>query len=143
MGIKKNTAGDVAEKKPAKKVETKPAAKPEVKDKPVKQEKTADFTLADMGRKELADLIREDIATQGLAVSQKVAVALVASFEKTILKALSEGISVSLTGFGRFTAEHKEAHEARNPATGQKVAVPAKNVFKFKAGKALKESVKQ
>lgn len=44
-------------------------------------------------------------------------------------------------GFGTFSTSHRASREGRNPATGEKINIPAKNLVKFKAGKALTESV--
>lgn len=53
----------------------------------------------------------------------------------------SEG-EVSIAGFGTFLVKHRDARKARNPKTGETVNVPATKVPKFKAAKALKETVK-
>jgi DNA-binding protein HU-beta len=52
---------------------------------------------------------------------------------------LKSGDKVSLTGLGVFTPKERAARTARNPKTGEKVAVPAKKVVKFKPGKELAE----
>lgn len=56
--------------------------------------------------------------------------------------ALSNGDSVSLVGFGTFSASDRAARTARNPRTGETINVPASKAPKFKAGKALKDAVK-
>lgn len=61
---------------------------------------------------------------------------------KTIEKAMKDGDQVSVAGFGIFEAKKREKREARNPRTGETVIVPAMRVPKFRAAKALKESVK-
>ncbi|OOS26283.1 HU family DNA-binding protein [Moraxella pluranimalium] len=48
---------------------------------------------------------------------------------------------IEIRGFGSFCLHHREAREARNPRTGEKVSVGAKAVPFFKPGKALRESV--
>lgn len=48
---------------------------------------------------------------------------------------------VRLVGFGTFTTAARKATEGRNPRTGEKIKIPATNLPKFKAGKALKEAV--
>lgn len=60
---------------------------------------------------------------------------------KGLVKGLKEDKKVAITGF--FTVEnvHKEASVSRNPRTGEKLNVPAKNVPKFKAGSKLKEAL--
>lgn len=54
---------------------------------------------------------------------------------------LKEGEKVALLGFGTFSLQHKDAREARNPRDGKTIKVAAKTVVKFKAGKALSDSV--
>ena len=56
-------------------------------------------------------------------------------------KSLEKGESVKLLNFGTFKVVHREARVGRNPQNGDKIDIPAKNVVKFKAGKALKEAV--
>lgn len=56
--------------------------------------------------------------------------------------ALAAGEKVSLTGFGTFSVSHREAHEGRNPTTGEKIRIPARKAVKFKAGSKLADRVK-
>lgn len=56
-----------------------------------------------------------------------------------IAEALSEGHRVELRGFGAFSVRSRNARAGRNPRTGEKVSVEAKNVPFFKAGKKLKD----
>jgi DNA-binding protein HU-beta len=58
-----------------------------------------------------------------------------------ISKALSSGSDVRLVGFGTFSVAQRRASEGRNPRTGEKIQIPASKQPKFKAGKALKDSV--
>lgn len=60
----------------------------------------------------------------------------------TITASLKKGDEVSVAGFGIFTVKARAARTARNPRTGESVNVPAMKVPKFKAAKALKDSVK-
>jgi DNA-binding protein HU-beta len=60
----------------------------------------------------------------------------------TITASLKKGEEVSVAGFGIFTVKERAARTARNPRTGESVNVPAMKVPKFKAAKALKDSVK-
>lgn len=63
------------------------------------------------------------------------------AFEEYVKKELNESGKVTLTGFITFTKKHKDKSEARNPRTGEKVPVPARNVVTIKAGSKLKEAV--
>lgn len=55
--------------------------------------------------------------------------------------ALIHGDRVEIRGFGVFDLNHRTPRQARNPKTGESVAVPAKWVPAFKAGKELRERV--
>ena len=55
---------------------------------------------------------------------------------------MKDGDSISVAGFGIFEAKMRAKREARNPRTGETVQVPAMRVPKFRAAKALKDSVK-
>ena len=59
----------------------------------------------------------------------------------SVTKALKKGDKVSLVGFGTFSVAKRAAREGRNPATGQKIKIPAANVPKFKSGKKLRDAV--
>ena len=61
----------------------------------------------------------------------------------TITKALTKGQEVVLTGFGKFSVSKRAARMGVNPRTGAKIKIAATKVPKFKAGKALKDAVKE
>ena len=58
-----------------------------------------------------------------------------------IKKSLKKGNAVTFVGFGSFQTSMRKARLARNPQTGATVKVPKRRVVRFKAGKALKDSV--
>ena len=58
-----------------------------------------------------------------------------------ITSELKSGGDVRLIGFGTFLVSKRKATTGRNPRTGAEIQIPAANVPKFRAGKALKESV--
>ncbi len=60
----------------------------------------------------------------------------------SITESLKKGVDVSIAGFGIFAVKDRAARTARNPRTGESVQVAATKVPKFKAAKALKDSVK-
>ncbi len=64
------------------------------------------------------------------------------AFLVTISNALKQGKQVGLTGFGTFSVMQRQSRVGINPATGDKMTIPAKKVPKFKPGKALKALVK-
>ena len=58
-----------------------------------------------------------------------------------ITTALKKGKSITLVGFGSFTAKKRAAREGRNPKTGEKIKISAAMVPKFKASSKLKTSL--
>ncbi len=58
-----------------------------------------------------------------------------------ISDSLVKGEKVQLVGFGTFEVRDRKAKDGINPATKQKITVPAKKAPVFKAGKALKDVV--
>ena len=74
-------------------------------------------------------------------ISQKDASAAVAAVLDGITSALAEGENAQLIGFGTFRVQHKPASTGRNPSTGETIQVSARNVVKFKPGRALTDAV--
>ncbi|MBF0437201.1 MAG: integration host factor subunit beta [Magnetococcales bacterium] len=58
-----------------------------------------------------------------------------------ISESLENGKRVELRGFGSFGLKQRNPRDGRNPKTGESVAVEAKRVVFFKAGKELRERV--
>lgn len=85
------------------------------------------------------DLITFVASETGLKKSQ--ASSAVDSVFNAISRSLSRKEDVRLVGFGTFTVSTRRATEGRNPRTGERIRIPATRLPKFKAGKALKESV--
>ena len=63
------------------------------------------------------------------------------SLTGAVQNALVSGKKVTLVGFGSFSVSHRAARTGRDPQTKQPIQIKASNGVKFKAGKALKESV--
>ena len=59
----------------------------------------------------------------------------------SITKALKEGDTVTLVGFGTFSVKERAARTGRNPQTGAPIEIAAAKVPGFKPGKALKDAV--
>jgi len=59
----------------------------------------------------------------------------------SIIKTMSKGEEVAISGFGTFRVAKRAAREGRNPKTGEKIMIAASIKPKFRAGKALKEAV--
>ncbi len=73
-------------------------------------------------------------------LSKDAAVKAVDALFSNIEKALRNGDTVRVVGFGNFQVVDRKASIGRNPRTGEAVQIPASRVPKFRAGKALKEA---
>ena len=58
-----------------------------------------------------------------------------------IEETLKKGDKAAFIGFGTFSVSKRSERKGKNPATGEEITIPATNVVKFKAGKALKDAV--
>jgi len=56
---------------------------------------------------------------------------------EVIKKALERGEKIDLRGLGIFKVRESKARMARNPRTGEPIAIPAKKAAIFKPGKEL------
>ena len=63
------------------------------------------------------------------------------AFTDTVAEELKKGEKIQLVGFGTFEVSERGAREGRNPRTGETMKIAASKAPKFKAGKALKDSV--
>lgn len=61
--------------------------------------------------------------------------------EGLIAGQLAAGDDVSIGGFGKFETRERGARQARNPATGETVQVPARRAPAFKPARNLKDCV--
>ena len=61
----------------------------------------------------------------------------VEAFAEVVAAELKKGEKIALLGFGTFSVADKPAREGINPATKQKIHIPARKAVKFKAGAAL------
>ncbi|MGD1997866.1 MAG: HU family DNA-binding protein [Candidatus Dependentiae bacterium] len=55
---------------------------------------------------------------------------------------LRAGEKVSITGFGNFWVSRRPERVGINPATKERITLPAVNIPRFKPGKALKENIR-
>ena len=74
-------------------------------------------------------------------LSKKDAEKALKAFADIVAEELRKGEQEQLVGFGTFEVSERAAREGRNPQTGAVMKIPASKAPKFKAGKALKDSV--
>ena len=85
------------------------------------------------------DLIAKVAENSGF--TKKNAASAIEAVSAAILEGLKNGEKVVLPGIGSFEINERAAREGRNPGTGAVIKIPAKKVAKFKAAKALKDSL--
>ena len=76
-----------------------------------------------------SDII-EEVANKA-DMSKSAAAEAVNAVIDTILNALAKNDTISITGFGTFKTDSREARAVRNPATGGTVNIPAHQHPKF------------
>lgn len=59
-----------------------------------------------------------------------------------IKQTLAQGHRVEIRGFGSFSLNYRPPRVGRNPKTGEKVSVPGRYSPHFRAGKELRELLK-
>jgi hypothetical protein len=74
-------------------------------------------------------------------LSKKDAEKALKAFTDVVAEELKKGEKIQLVGFGTFEVAEREAREGRNPRTGETMTIAASKSPKFKAGKALKDSL--
>jgi DNA-binding protein HU-beta len=59
-----------------------------------------------------------------------------------IMEELAKGNKITWTGFGTFEVRSTQPRKGRNPQTGETMMIPATRRAAFKAGKTLKDAVR-
>ncbi len=90
-----------------------------------------------MNRTELVELIAEKAEVTKVAAERALGALLDA-----IASSLKKDEPVVLVNFGTFVVRQTAARKGRNPQTGEEIRINAAKRVGFKAGKALKEAVK-
>lgn len=83
--------------------------------------------------------IMKSFATNA-GITQKDAKAYLEALEKTIVDALLAGESFKVADMN-MALKNVPAHDGRNPATGETMAIPAKNKVTVRIASALKDAV--
>ncbi len=91
-----------------------------------------------MNKTDLAYTIAEKLNIPKVQAGQAIS----AVFD-AIAEALKRGEKAQFIGFGTFSISRRKARAARNPRTGEKIEIPAKNTIKFKAGKELDHHIER
>lgn len=92
--------------------------------------------MSTITRKILAERL---LARQPLFLSnQRQALSVVDEFFWLLADALASGERIEIREFGVFETVTRQARPGRNPKTGATVAVPARQVVRFRPGKGLR-----
>ena len=91
-----------------------------------------------MNKSELIEAISEETT-----FSKKDVTRMLTSLTRIVERTLKKGNKVSLTGFGTYWISRRPARIGINPATKQRINLPAVSVPRFKPGKHLREQVKE
>ena len=67
----------------------------------------------------------------------------VKAFTDVVVEEMKKGEKIQLVGFGTFEVSERAERKGVNPATGAEITIPASKAPKFKAGKALKDSINE
>lgn len=97
-----------------------------------------------MNKQELINAIAESSMKHHSAGVSKTVVAAVLDTLSDVTHAelrKGAGVEVIVPGLGKFTVKARAARTGRNPASGEAMEIPAKNVPHFTAAKALKDAV--
>ncbi|MBK3516981.1 HU family DNA-binding protein [Carboxylicivirga marina] len=89
-----------------------------------------------MNKQELVSAIAEEAGITKVDAEKAIN-----AFVETTKATLAKKESIQLIGFGAFSVSERSARTGRNPQTGKEIQIAAKNVAKFKAGKALDDSI--
>ena len=86
-----------------------------------------------------ADIV-DKVAT-GTGLTKLETEAIIEGFFSTVIEALKAGRGIEIRGFGSYKVKKKNARNARNPKTGEKVFVGEHFVPTFKFSKDFKDLV--
>ena len=78
---------------------------------------------------------------EAAGLSKKDAEKALKAFTDVVTAELKKGEKIQLVGFGTFEVSERAAREGRNPQTGATMTIAASKTPRFKAGKALKDSM--
>ena len=74
-------------------------------------------------------------------LNNKVARQFLDSFATIAVRETKKNGVFVLPGLGRLVRQERKARIGRNPATGEKIKIPAKKVVKFRVAKAVKDAI--
>jgi DNA-binding protein HU-beta len=74
-------------------------------------------------------------------ISKAKAKTLIDAFLNELMAEAANGVEVALPGFGKFKVKATPEREGRNPASGEKITIPASRKLTFAPAKAIKDAL--
>ena len=90
-----------------------------------------------MNKSELIEALSEETT-----FSKKDIAKVLTAFTRIVERTLKKGDKVSLTGFGTYWISKRPERMGINPATKERIKLPAVSIPRFKPGKRLKETIR-
>jgi nucleoid DNA-binding protein len=78
--------------------------------------------------------------SEKLKLSEEIISPVVDATFQTLSSALSEGYRIEIRGFGVFSVRLREAHEGRNPQSGERVSVPSAYTPHFRLSREIQRN---
>jgi len=91
-----------------------------------------------MNRENIAEYIAKECK-----VTETTAMMMLKALDKAVAEGLKNEGAAVLFPLGKFEKYVRKARIATIPTTKEKIEIPAKNAVRFKAGKALKDAIKE
>lgn len=92
--------------------------------------------MATTTKREIAERVAQQTGLPQISVKQ-----IIQMLFDEVVKELAAGNRLEFRDFGVFEVVMRKPRTGRNPKTGEKVAVPSKQVVSFKMGKIMKDKV--
>ncbi|MFN3325092.1 MAG: HU family DNA-binding protein [Bryobacteraceae bacterium] len=95
--------------------------------------------MAESTKMTQTQLVREIAET--CEVANKTAKQFLETFSTIAVRETKKNGVFVMPGIGRLVRVERKARTGRNPATGEKIKIPAKKVVKFRVAKSVKDAI--
>jgi DNA-binding protein HU-beta len=95
--------------------------------------------MAEIKKMTQAQLVKE--VAEKLAVTSKQAKMLLDCYAEIAVRETKKNGMFVMPGIGKLVRQDRKARLGRNPATGEKIKIPAKKVVKFRVAKSVKDAI--
>jgi len=95
--------------------------------------------MAEATRMTQTQLVKE--IAEKAQVANKVAKQILETYAEIAVRETKKNGVFVLPGIGRLVRQDRKARLGRNPATGEKIKIPAKKVVKFRVAKSVKDAI--